>query len=83
MFFAEKSFMSKQINYSDEPIKIGQIADILPSLSQLASMAQTERATLTLTRSTLSFFKKTAKENNVPYTALIRIALDEYAKRHQ
>lgn len=56
---------------------------MFPIPSQLASMAQTERATLTLTRSTLSFFKKTVKENNVPYTDLIRVALDEYAKRHQ
>lgn len=79
----ERNFMKKQTKYSDEPIEIGQVVDILPSPSKLAEMAQTERATLTLTQSTLSFFKRTAKENNVPYTALIRIALDEYVKHHE
>ncbi len=73
--------MSKKIK-TDEPIgKITVVPDFLPSPAQLANMVRTERATLTLTKSTLDFFRKEGKKEHVSYNLLIRNALDEYIKR--
>jgi len=72
--------MQNETGYSDEPMQIGRIVDILPSPAELASMARTERATLTLTKATLDFFKDEAKKEHVSYNVLIRNALDEYIR---
>ncbi len=75
--------MKKKMEYSDEPMEIGEVVNILPSPSRLAEMARTERATLTLTKSTLDYFRGVAKEEKVPYNVLIRNALDEYIRSQQ
>ena len=75
--------MKKKTEYTDEPMQIGRIVNILPSPAELASMARTERATLTLTKATLDFFRKEAKKEHVSYNILIRNALDEYLRRSQ
>lgn len=77
----ERNFMKKQINYTDEPMQIGKVVHILPSPSELASMAKTERTTLTLTKATLDFFRKEAAKEHVSYNMLVRSVLDEYARR--
>jgi hypothetical protein len=74
--------MKNTINYSDEPMQIGAVVDILPSPAQLAAMARTERATLTLTKTTLDYFRAAAKKEDVSYNVLIRNALDEYVRRN-
>ncbi|MET0155471.1 MAG: CopG family transcriptional regulator [Rickettsiales bacterium] len=66
--------------YTDEPIKIGRAVDILPPPAELARMARTERATLTLTKATLDFFREEAEKEHVSYNVLIRNALDEYTR---
>ena len=53
-----RGFMKKKTEYSDEPMKIGKIVNVLPDPAELADMARTERATLTLTKATLDFFRK-------------------------
>jgi hypothetical protein len=58
-------------------MQIGKIVNILPSPAELARMAWTERATLTLTKATLDFFRGAAKKERVPYNILIRNVLDE------
>lgn len=68
-------------NYTDEPMNIGKVVEVLPSPAQLARMARTERATLTLTKATLDYFREEAKKERVSYNVLIRNALDEYVRR--
>ncbi len=74
--------MNKETNYKDEYMEIGEVVDILPNPKELAKMARTERATLTLSKSTLDYFRDAAKKEQVAYTALIRHALDEYVRLH-
>jgi len=38
-------------------MRIGKMVNILPSPAELARMARTEQATLTLTKATLDFFR--------------------------
>ncbi len=66
--------------YTDEPMEIGKVVEVLPSPAELARMARTERATLTLTKATLDYFREEAKRERVPYNLLIRNALDEYIR---
>lgn len=75
--------MKNKTGYSDEPMDIGRIVNILPNPAELANMARTERATLTLTKATLDFFRKEAKKEHVSYNILIRNALDEYIRHSQ
>ena len=72
--------MNNETEYSDEPMEIGREVKILPNAAELANMARTERATLTLTKTTLDFFRQQAKKEHVSYNVLIRNALDEYIK---
>ena len=72
--------MTKEMDYTDEPMKIGREVNVLPSPSELAKMARTERATLTLSKSTLDFFRDLAEKEKVSYNMLIRNALDEYVR---
>ena len=74
------SFMKNKTGYSDEPMQIGRMVNVLPSPAELASMARTERATLTLTKATLDFFREEARKEHVSYNVLIRNALDEYIR---
>ena len=62
------------------PRQIGKEVNILPSPAELANMARTERATLTLTKATLDFFREQAEKEDVSYNVLIRNALDEYIR---
>lgn len=73
--------MTRKTGYSDEPMVIGRVVDVLPSPSELAAMARTERATLTLTKATLDYFREEARKEHVSYNILIRNALDEYIRR--
>ncbi len=75
--------MSKQM---DENMPVGEltvIKDFLPSPEMLAKRIRTERATLTLSKETLAFFRVQAEKQNVPYNALIRQALDDYVEHHR
>lgn len=74
--------MKKEIVYTDEPMELGRDVDILPSPEEMAAMIRTERATLTLTKATLDFFREKAAQENVSYTALIRNTLDAYTLEH-
>jgi predicted DNA binding CopG/RHH family protein len=40
------------------------------------------KVTLTLSRSSVEFFKREAKRNRVPYQRMIRALVDEYTQRH-
>jgi predicted DNA binding CopG/RHH family protein len=58
------------------------VTDFLPPLSKLVTREATAKVTLELTRSSLEFFKRQAKQERVPYQRMIRGLIDAYA-RHQ
>ncbi len=75
--------MSKKIKYTDEPIgKVKIIRDFLPSPAELARKDDTIKVTISLTKSSIEFFKEEAQSHNTQYQKMIRNLLDEYSRQH-
>jgi len=71
----------RKIKYSDEPIgKIERVEDFLPSPDQLILKEETTKVTLSLTKSSIEFFKEQATKNNTHYQAMIRSLIDKYTE---
>ncbi len=60
-----------------------QSTSILPSPEELATRDETVKVTISLSKSSVEFFKQIAKNHNTPYQKMIRRLLDEYVRRHQ
>jgi predicted DNA binding CopG/RHH family protein len=76
-------FMSKKIQYSDEPIgDVKVIPDFLPSPEQLALKNKQTKVTISLSSESIAFFKAAAKKHHMQYQKMIRQLLDEYVE-HQ
>ena len=74
-----KRYMKGKIKYTDEPIgKVRVIADFLPSPEELALKDETVKVTISLSKSSVDFFKREAKKYNTQYQKMIRRLLDEY-----
>jgi predicted DNA binding CopG/RHH family protein len=67
-----------KITYKNEPIEAKVIRDFLPRPENLVLNEKKERVTLTLTKSSLEFFKTAAKKHNASYQAMIRRLIDYY-----
>ena len=76
--------MKKQIVYADEEIgDIEVIDDFLPTPEQLVFKEDNVKVTISLSRSSVDFFKKEATRHNTQYQRMIRRLLDYYAVRNQ
>ncbi len=76
--------MSERIKYSDEPLgDVEIIEDFLPSPDELAFNDETVKVTITLSKSSIDFFKKKADEHNTAYQKMIRRLLDAYVARYK
>ena len=75
--------MSAKIKYSDESIgDIEIVEDFLPSPNELAFRDETVKVTISLSKSSVEFFKKEAQRHKTPYQKMIRRLLDSYAKKY-
>lgn len=75
--------MKGKIKYTDEPIgKLRVIDDFLPSPEELALKEETVKVTISLSKTSVEFFKKEAKKHNTQYQKMIRRLLDEYSAHH-
>ena len=71
--------MSKQIQYSDEPIGDFKIvADFLPSPEELSIKSDNTKITISLSTESVAYFKSIAKKHHMQYQKIIRQLLDEY-----
>lgn len=70
--------MKNKIKYSNEPIEARVISDFLPKPENLVLNEKKKRVTLTLTQSSLDFFKKEAKKYKASYQGMIRRLIDYY-----
>ncbi|HGY57038.1 MAG TPA: CopG family transcriptional regulator [Caldithrix abyssi] len=59
-----------------------QSTPILPSPEELATREETVKVTISLSKSSVDFFKQIAKNHKTPYQKIIRRLLDEYVRRH-
>lgn len=74
--------MKKKINYTNEPMEFKVIDDFLPPPEQLAVREDNVRVTITLSKSSVNFFKRHAKKANGHYQSMIRKILDSYASHY-
>jgi hypothetical protein len=74
-----RGFMSKTIQYSDEPVgDIELVSDFLPSPEELSLKNQNTKVTISLSSESIAYFKDTAKKHHMQYQKMIRQLLDEY-----
>jgi predicted DNA binding CopG/RHH family protein len=75
----ERKYMKEKIKYTDEPFgKVKVVKDFLPSPQELAFKDETVKITISLSKTSIDFFKKEAKKYNTQYQKMIRRLLDEY-----
>ena len=72
--------MRKQIRYTDEAMgRVRVVKDFLPSPDQLVLREESVKVTISLSKSSVDYFKRVASENRTQYQKLIRKVLDLYA----
>ena len=76
--------MKRAIRYTNEPMgTIRVVKDFLPSPEQLAFREEKVKVTISLSRTSLNFFKSQAQRHRTPYQKMIRNLLDAYAVQHK
>ena len=77
-------FMKSRIKYTDEPMgRVRVIRDFLPPPEQLVAKENKVKITISLSKSSIDFFKKEAKRNRTSYQKMIRRVVDSYASHYQ
>ncbi|MFZ0611645.1 MAG: CopG family transcriptional regulator [Desulfobacterales bacterium] len=72
--------MKGKIKYTDEPIgKVKLVEDFLPSPEELVLKDETIKVTISLSKTSVDFFKNEAKKYNSQHQKMTRRLLDEYA----
>ena len=80
----ERKFMKQKIKYTNEPMgKLRIIDDFLPPPDQLALKEDNIKVTISLSRSSLNFFKEEAQVRNTSYQQMIRRIIDLYATHYK
>lgn len=75
--------MKEKIKYTDEPMgRVKIVKDFLPPPSELALKEETVKITISLSKTSIDFFKSEAKKHHTQYQKMIRRLLDEYAAQH-
>jgi len=79
-----EKFMKSKIKYTDEPLgKLKVIRDFLPPPKQLVLKENKVKITISLSRSSIDFFKNEAKRNRTSYQKMIRRVIDSYASYYE
>jgi len=74
----------KTAEYSDKRLgKLKVIPDFLPPPNKLVLKEENVKVTLTLSKSSVDFFKYQAKTYHTQYQKMIKTLLDQYAHRFQ
>ena len=74
---------TKKIKYTDEPLgKLKIVEDFLPAPEDLVFKEENVKVTITLSKSSIEFFKKAAKKHHTQYQKMIRNLLDQYTAHH-
>ena len=69
--------------YTGEPIgKIKIVDDFLPRPKDLVLKEETTKITLSLTKSSVDFFKTEAEKHHTHYQKMIRALIDQYASHY-
>ncbi|MBA3535546.1 MAG: CopG family transcriptional regulator [Tatlockia sp.] len=72
------------MKYTNEPIgAVKLLADFLPPPEQLVLKEETVKVTLALTKESVDFFKKIAREKHTHYQTMIRVLLEQYTEHYR
>jgi hypothetical protein len=73
---------NRTVKYTTGEIgRVRVIEDFLPSPDSLVTREESVKVTLSLSRRSVDFFKRTAKQRRVPYQRMIRALVDAYAEK--
>jgi predicted DNA binding CopG/RHH family protein len=76
--------MKSKIKYTDEPMgELRVVKDFLPSPDQLVLKEDNVKVTISLSKSSINFFKNEAKKHRISYQKMIRRVIDFYASQYQ
>ena len=76
--------MKSKIKYTSEPMgNLKVVKDFLPSPEQLTLREENVKITISLSKSSVDFFKKKAKEQHTSYQKMIRGLIDWYTIQHE
>ena len=78
----ENRIMKKKIDKNKPIGKMTRINDILPSPKELALPERKVKVTISLSATSVEFFKHEAKKHHTKYQKMIRNLLDKYAFQH-
>ena len=73
--------MKQKTKYTNEPIEARVIRDFLPPPEELIFKEDNIKVTMSLSRSSVEFFKHTARQHQSHYHTMIRSLLDTYAAK--
>ena len=79
----ERFMKKRKFKYTDQPIgKIKIVDDFLPQPKDLVLKEETTKITISLTKSSIEFFKNEAEKYHTNYQTMIRRLIDKYASRY-
>ena len=74
--------MKSKVKYTNEPIgKLRVVKDFLPPPEDLVFKEENVKVTMSLSKTSIDFFKNEAKKNHTSYQVMIRKLLDLYASQ--
>lgn len=80
----EGKSMRTKIKYTEEPMgDLKVVKDFLPPPDQLVLREENVKVTISLKKSSISFFKEQAKKQKTSYQKMIREVVDWYASHYQ
>ena len=72
-----------KVKYTDEPFgEVKIVDDFLPKPKDLVLKEETTKITISLTKSSVDFFKKEAKKHHTNYQKMIRVLIDQYTSHY-
>lgn len=80
----ERSFMKTKTKYTEEPLgELRVVEDFLPPPDQLVLKEDNVKVTISLKKSSITFFKEQAKKHKTSYQKMIREVVDWYASHYK
>jgi hypothetical protein len=79
-----KRSMKKRIRYTDEPMgELRVVKDFLPPPDRLVLKEDNVKITISLSKSSIDFFKTEAKKQRTSYQKMIRRVIDVYTEKYR
>jgi predicted DNA binding CopG/RHH family protein len=76
--------MKKRIRYTDEPMgELRVVKDFLPPPDRLVLKEDNVKITISLSKSSIDFFKTEAKKQRTSYQKMIRRVIDVYTEKYR